>query len=243
MNIIAAHLQRFQSVIDQYQHNTRSTARDYWKDRSNNELWLWLVGQVMVVGGAASNDRFQSREDLKEKLNYEALREYTNDKELQSLINEVLRAAGVRYASSDLEKCQKSKALVHNYRFISSYKGGMKGLLQDLAAIHGEHAEQDRVAFLMQHLKFIKHKSARDFLMSMGINTHTLALDIRIQNIFKHFGIEFPTQAQLSSKAIYDGTEKEIIEKICNPLHIEPSTFDRILYQNYNEIIGRKGGR
>jgi thermostable 8-oxoguanine DNA glycosylase len=238
MNITAAHLQQFQSVIDQYQHNTRFTSKDYWKDRSNNELWLWLVGQVMVVGGAASNDRFQSREDLKEQLNYNALIQYTNDKELQSIINEVLRAAGVRYASSDLEKCQKSKALVHNYRFISCYKGGFKGLLQDLAQMEGE---QDRFAFLMQHLKFIKHKSARDFLMSMGINTHTLALDIRIQNIFRHFGIEFPTQAQLSSKAVYDSTEKEIIQKICKPLNMEPAAFDRILYQNYNEIIGRKG--
>src|SRR3954471_7715154 len=100
MNITAEHLQRFQSAIDQYQHITRFTPKDYWKDRSNNELWLWLVGQVMVVGGAASNDRFQSREDLKERLNYDAVSKYTTDKELQSVINEVLRAAGVRYASS-----------------------------------------------------------------------------------------------------------------------------------------------
>src|SRR3954451_8766820 len=127
MNITAVHLQLFKSVIDQYQHHTRFTPQDYWKNRSNNELWLWLVGQVMVVGGAASNDRFQSREDLKEKLNYDALSQYSTDKELQAVINEVLRAAGVRYASTDLEKCQKSKALVHNYRFISNYKGGFKG--------------------------------------------------------------------------------------------------------------------
>src|SRR3954453_19836743 len=144
MNITAEHLQRFQSVIDQYQRDTRFTVNDYWKNRSNNELWLWLVGQVMVVGGAASNDRFQSREDLKEQLNYEAISKYTDDKELQSVINEVLRAAGVRYASSELEKCQKSKALVHNYKFISNYKGGFKGLLQDLAQMKGEEAEQDR---------------------------------------------------------------------------------------------------
>ena len=241
MNITAEHLQRFQSVFDQYQHNTRFTAKDYWKNRSNNELWLWLVGQVMVVGGAASNDRFQSREDLKDRLNYDALSQYTNDKELQTVINEVLRKAGVRYASTDLEKCQKSKALVHNYKFITNYKDGFKGLLQYLAQIEGEHAELDRVSFLMAHFKFIKHKSARDFLMSMGINTHTLALDIRIQNIFRHFGIEFPTQAQLSVKAIYDKTEKEIIEKICKPLNIDPDKFDRILYQHYNEIIGRRG--
>src|SRR3954469_11875692 len=111
MNITAEQLQQFKSVIDQYQHHTRFTPKDYWKDRNNNELWLWLVGQVMVVGGAASNDRFQSREDLKEKLNFDALGQYKDDKELQTVINDVLRDAGVRYASYDLEKCQKSKAL------------------------------------------------------------------------------------------------------------------------------------
>src|SRR5438270_5579294 len=99
MNITAEHLHRFQSVIDQYQQNTKLTPKDYWKGSSNNELWLWLVGQVMVVGGAASNDRFQSREDLREKLHFDALGQYKDDKELQTVINEVLRAAGVRYAS------------------------------------------------------------------------------------------------------------------------------------------------
>ena len=237
MEITAAHLAIFKNIIEQYQHNTRITTKDYWQQLDNNALWLWLVGQVMVVGGAASNDRFQSREDLKQKISYDALSKYTDDKALQTVINAVLRAAGVRYASSDLERCMKSKALVHNYRFIANYKGGFKGLLHHLVQMKDE---QERISFLMQHFKFIKHKSARDFLMSMGINTNTLALDIRIQNIFRHFEINFPTQAQLSSKGIYDTTEAEIIEKICEPLNIEPAIFDRILYQNYNEIIGRK---
>lgn len=237
MNIQQQHLQLFQHIIQQYQHNTRYTTKDYWKSLDDNALWFWLVGQVMVVGSAAGNERFQSRADLKEMISYDALHQYTDDKALQKLINEVLRAAGVRYASTDLEKCIKSKALVHNYRFIANYKGGFKGLLHYLSQMENE---QDRVTFLMQHLKFIKHKSARDFLMSMGMNTQTLALDIRIQNIFRHFEIDFPTQTQLSGKAVYDKTEQEIIEKICRPLNIEPHVFDRILYQNYNEIIDRK---
>ena len=73
--------------------------------------------------------------------------------------------------------------------------------------------------------------------MGLGININTLAIDIRIQNIFKHFGLALPNAAGLNKKNIYDAIEKEIIDKICTPLKIEPVRFDRILFQNYSKII------
>jgi hypothetical protein len=240
MNISKRQLKKFQILIDKYKKDTEFPVRYNWQDKSNNELWLWLVGQVMVVGGIAGNDRFQGRRDLKKKLNYSSLSRLTDDNKMQIAINEVLRDAGVRYASSDLGKCHKSKALVHNYKFISNYKGGLKGLLKHVSHFKGNNVELDRVSFLTHHFKFIKNKSARDFLMSMGINTNTLALDIRIKNIFKHFDIDFPTQAELARKPVYDKTEIEIIEKICKPLNIKPVKFDRILFQHYDQIVGKK---
>ena len=240
MTITKQQLKKFQELLDKYQYETEFPIEDNWENKSNNELWLWLVGQVMVVGGVAGNERFQSRQDLKKKLSYSSLSQFDNDNQLQLVINEVLREAGIRYASSDIEKCHKSKALVHNYRFISNYKGGFKGLLKHLVQFKGDNAELLRVSFLTHHFKFVKNKSARDFLMSMGININTLALDIRIQNIFKHFSIEFPSQGELARKPVYDKTEKEIIEKICKALSIEPVKFDRILFQHYNKIIDKK---
>ncbi|MBD0294435.1 MAG: hypothetical protein ICV84_04410 [Flavisolibacter sp.] len=204
----------------------------------NRELWLAMVGQVMVVGSSAGYNRFMGRPDLQEKIEYQSLKDLHDD-ELQLTINEVLRDAGVRYASKNVNTCGKTSALVHNYKILKNFKGGFKGLLKHLSEIKGKNAELERVDYLMQHFKFIKNKSARDFLMERGINWHTLALDVRIQNTFQHFGIEFPTQNQLARKFIYNFIEADIIKKVCEPLGIEPMKFDRILYQNYDEIIGK----
>ena len=238
MNITENHLAIFRNLINTYQKETVFPKKDQWKQMDNNQLWLWLVGQVMVVGGVAGHDRFQESEDLKAKLNYSSLMQL-DDTTLKIRLNEVLCKAGVRYASNDLLKCRKSSALVDNFKFVSSYEGGFEGLLNFLSKFQSKTAELDRVAFLTQNLKFIKNKSARDFLMSMGFNTNTLAIDIRIQNIFKHFALGFPPKLNLSSKAIYDDLEREIIDKICKPLEVQPVKFDRILFQNYKRIISQ----
>lgn len=239
MKVTKRQIRNFENIIKDYSRKTTYPQRDAWKDKSNNELWLWLVAQVMVVGGVAGNARFQSRSDLKRKMAFRKLKSFKGEASLRRHINAVLREAGIRYASSDWRKCHKSKALAHNYKFICEFKGGFKGLLRTLTLIDGRDAEHQRVAFIVEHFKYVKNKSARDFLMSMGINFKTLALDIRIQNIFKHYGIEFPNQNSLARKSVYDKTEKEIIEKICTPLNIKPVKFDRILFQNYERILLR----
>lgn len=119
MNITEKHLAAFQDIIDTYQNVTVFPKKDQWKEMDNNELWLWLVGQVMVVGGVAGHDRFQESEELKVKLKYSSL-VHLDDTTLKVTLNEVLCRAGVRYASSDLLKCRKSSALVHNFKFIGS---------------------------------------------------------------------------------------------------------------------------
>ncbi len=239
LKITKHHLKQFETIINQYLSVTEFPEPDNWVTKNNNELWLWLVGQVIVVGSAAANDRFQNSHELRGRLSYSSLQKFTHDLQLQKEINVVLRMAGVRYASSQIEKCHKSRALVSNFRFISNFKGGFKGIFKHLSKFSSDDAELERVSYLMYHFKFIKNKSARDFLMSMGMNYNTMAIDIRIQNVFKRLGIEFPTQAQLARKSIYDKTEKEIIEKICKPLHIQPVKLDRILFQHYKEIIGK----
>ena len=133
----------------------------------------------------------------------------------------MLRDAGVRYASKNVATCGKTCALVHNYKFLKGFKGGFKELLKNLSEIKRKEAELERVNFLMKHLKFIKNKSSRDFLMERGMNRNTLALDVRIQNTFQHFGIEFPSQSQLAKKSIYNPIEADIIKKVCEPLGIE----------------------
>jgi hypothetical protein len=236
MEVSQQHLDIFQGIIDTYVNTTEFPIKDLWRQIDNNSLWLRLVGQVNVIGSASGNNRFISRQDLQQQLNFNAL-DALNDYDLQYVINHAIRAAGVRYASANLEKCGKSKALVHNYRFIASYHNGMKGMMDEIANYKGDTAELERILFLTEHFKFIKNKSARDFLMSLGMNTKNIAIDIRIQNIFSHLGLKLPDASKLNNKKIYEDAENEIINKICTPLKIAPVYFDRILFQNYTEII------
>lgn len=201
-----------------------------------NALWLRLVGQVNVVGGVSGNDRFIDNPNLLKRISLSSLNKIKSDEKLAETINAVLREAGVRYASKNISKCNKTNALVHNYKFISKYKGGFKNQIQDLADIKGKNAELERVIVLINNFKYLKNKSARDFLMGLGINKNTLALDIRIQNIFEHIGLPLPDQTELGKKSIYAATEKDIIENICIPLNIQPVVFDRILFHNYDKI-------
>ena len=101
----------------------------------------------------------------------------------------------------------------------------------------GSNRELDRVYFLMDNLNFMKNKSARDFLMNLGMNQNTLAIDIRTQNIFQHLRIAFPNQAAFGNRAVYESIEESIKDGICKPLRIKPLQFDRILYQNYFKIL------
>lgn len=237
MNITKRHLATFQTIVETYKKTTTFPKRHEWKLLDNNSLWLKLVGQVNVVGGVDGNERFFKRPDLIKIIGFNSLSKIKSDTDLALTINYALREAGVRYASANLEKCIKTKSLVHNFKFISKYKGGFKGLLQELADIKGQTAEIQRVHHLTSHFKFIKNKSARDFLMSLGINRNTIAIDIRIQNIFKHHGLTLPNQSGLSRPCVYEAAEKSIIDKICKPLKIEPVMLDRILFQNYENIL------
>ncbi len=239
MQVTQRHLLIFKEMIDTYMDITDFPPKDLWKQFDNNSLWLRQVGQVNVIGSALGNDRFLRRADLQQQLDFNSL-SALNDHDLQFVINKVLRAAGVRYASGDLAKCGKSKALVHNYRFIATYKDGMKGVMNEISVYSGNNAEMDRIQFLTTHFKFIKNKSARDFLMSLGMNTNNIAIDTRIQNIFSLFRLKLPDATRLNNKNIYDQAESEIIEKICLPLKIAPVYFDRILFQNYSKIIAGK---
>jgi thermostable 8-oxoguanine DNA glycosylase len=235
LSINKAHVKIFGDIVNNYKTKTSFPKKDNWKELDNRGLWLRLVGQVMVVGGSAGEERFMMNAKLKRLVDYNVLMKLT-DPERRNAINYVMRTAGVRYASNTIEKCNKTCALIHNFKFISELKGGFKEMIKHLA---GMKDEMDRVNYLIKNLKYIKNKSARDFLMGLGMNRGTLAIDIRIQNIFKHVGIPFPTAEEVARKSVYLPIERQIIDSVCTPLKIEAMKFDRILYQNYDQILGK----
>ena len=236
LKIKKTHLRTFSTIIDTYYRDTKFPKPGRWKNLSNTEIWFWMVGQVMVVGSSGGGKRFWQSPQLQSQINYDLLVS-KSDELVRNTINSVLLDAGARFASTDINKCEKTKALLHNYKFVKELKNGFKELLEMLESFEGNSQELDRVYYLMEHLVFFKNKSARDFLMNMGMNQNTLAIDVRIQNIFHHFKIPFPEQKYFANNGIYEAMEQEIITKICQPLKISPLYFDRILYQHYYKIM------
>lgn len=236
VRITKKQLEKFTAIISAYRDITTVPEFGRWKRFDNNELWTRHVAQIIVVGSSAGADRFYANPKFAQMVNFETLKSL-NESNIASTVNLALRKAKVRYASSVLEKCMKTSAIVHNFQFINEQKNALLGIIKMFSKLKGEDCEMERVNFFIDNLKFMKNKSARDYLMGIGMNRGTLAIDVRIQNIFEHLGINFPTAQELGSAKKYSETEEKIINSICVPLEIEPIVFDRILYQNYKKIL------
>lgn len=224
-------LQHFRAIRDKFQNRTQFPKPNNWEQLSNNDVWLHIVAQVMVVGKSSPYEKFIGDGVLKKEINYESLLKVESDYELAKIINHVLLAVGTRYAQSNPDKCLKTQALVHNFRQVSK-EGGPVEFLKNLSQFQ---EDRERVQFVIDSFKFIKNKGARDLLMELGIVRDALALDLRIQNIFRKLGIACPKD--FSNPKVYDQIEKDILLKVCKPLSISGVGLDRILYQNYNEIM------
>ena len=236
MQISIKQIEKFRLIIDAYQDQTIIPVEGHWKGLNNNDLWFRMIGQIMVVGSVTGKINFDARPELQKLAHVNTLKKL-KEEERTLTINYVLRESKVRYASEDLNKCAKTRALANNFEVLQEFEGGMSQILNMFHLYDSKNAEWERVEFLKANFKFMKNKSARDYLMGIGMNRLTLALDVRIQNIFNYVGISFPVAQDLGNTEIYDTTERKIIEKICKPLNVEPIVFDRILFQNYTRII------
>jgi hypothetical protein len=186
---------------------------------------------VIVVGRSSPYEKFNRNEELKKKISYESLSKLQSDYELKKTINQVLLAIGTRYAQTNPDKCLKTQALVHKFGQVSK-EGGPVSFLKKLSQFRDDN---ERIQFVIRSFKFIKNKGARDLLMELGIVRETIALDVRMQNIFGKLEIEFPRN--ISNPKVYDQIEEDILFKVCKPLGISGVELDRMLYQNYDEIM------
>lgn len=224
-------LQHFRAIRDKFQNRTKFPEPNNWEELSDNDVWLRIVAQVMVVGRSSPYEKFIGDGELKKVISYESLSKAESDYELARTINHVLLVVGTRYAQPNPNKCLKTQALVHNFREVSK-EGGPVAFLKKLSQFQ---EDRERVQFVIDSFKFIKNKGARDFLMRIGILKDAIALDVRIQKIFRKLGITF--LKDFSYPRVYDQIEKDILLKVCKPLGISGVELDRMLYRNYNEIM------
>jgi hypothetical protein len=222
----------------------RGIARDYleptrkffprpnaWRQMSQDETWKAIVYQIVVVGGSASYERLVKSVEAQRALDFEHLRSLDSADRLRT-INRVLRDHGVRYASGDLAKCHKSKAIIHNFEFLLGFPGGLKGYLLALEALPGDG---ERMARVSKDMRYIGLKGSRDLLAELGLVTEIIALDSRVLGILRALMVTLPPDLQSDGK-LYALVERELLDGVCKPLGITGVQLDRILYRNYSAI-------
>jgi hypothetical protein len=234
LNITRDHLTKLELIEQRFLGNTCLPEPDKWKDLCNNEIWLRVIGQVMLVGSSSPADNFSKNSDLQKIVYYEQLLKIKDDEnQLKRVIHEVLRKVGTRYVSASVEKCRKTKALVHNFKVLSEYRDGPIGFLKEISRLS---TDKEKIKYVMSKFKYIKSKGARDFLMDLGLVRDAIALDVRLQNVLRKIGIDIPEGIKSNPK-LYDMVEEELLSKVCKPLNLSGVEFDKMIYQNYDKIM------
>jgi len=237
MNITKEHIDKLKLIKQTSFKRTYVPKPNNWRGWSNNHIWHHLISQVIVVGGSAPADKFSKNFQLKKFVSYNRLLKIKDENRLEKDINYVLRAVGTRYASKSVKRCRKTQALAHNLKVLSGWKDGPKGLLRRISEFKGPNESKRKIKYLMKIFEFIQSKSARDFLMGLGLVRDAIALDVRIQNVLREkVGIKVPKGLENNSK-LYDNVETELLSKVCKPLKLSGVQFDRMVYQNYDEIM------
>jgi hypothetical protein len=209
----------------------RLPAGDYWRTASDADVWLRVVSQVVVVGGARPAARL-SHEDIRRRLSWRTLSR-NSDAQAAKAIWGVLRDIGARYAGKSSDGCRKTAALVRNLRALSRHTGGPKGFISKVAAQPGS---TEKINYVTAHLSYVKNKGARDFLTSgFGLVTDRIALDSRVLGALYDLGIDVPKVAPTDTQQ-YAALEAQLLRQICAPLNLTGAELDQILFLNYEEI-------
>lgn len=226
----------FETIKKLFLSKTEIPEKDNWKAQTNNDIWLKVVTQVIAVGSSTPVHRFIKRLDFKQQVSYNKLIDIESQEALERTINRVLRAVGTRYASSDISKCRKTKALAHNLTVFKDLQEDPKGLLTKLSELKGRNSDQQKIRYIMKNFKYLQSKSARDYLMELGLVQNAIALDVRIRTILTKTGINIPKAFETNHK-LYEQIEKDLLNHLCVPLDLSGVEFDRMLYQNYEDIL------
>ncbi|MCX7945349.1 MAG: hypothetical protein N2746_12650 [Deltaproteobacteria bacterium] len=235
LSIKKEHIEKFKEIINKFSKNTEIPKFGNWKKQSDKDIWERIFEQVIIVGDSDSYDRFHSKEnrEIKEKVSYARLKGMSDENDIRKTIYEALRDLGVRYAGKDIKKCKKTQALTNIILWLKKNRKTPKSLLVDISKKKSDDEKIDYLRKTFKGMYLGGEKSSRDFLIGLGLIKNSIAFDVRISNIFKKIGIKLPKNME----KYYKKVEEEVLEKICKPLNITGTQFDRILYNNYDDIL------
>ena len=225
LTIEAVHIQRVKSIWDEYGHKVLLPAADAWKFKSDDEIWLRVVGQVVVVGGAEPAKKLKAP-SVRERISWSRLSKMTTG--VENEIWEVLREIGTRYARKSAPICSKTNAICRNLLVLKEFKDGPTGFLRKISEME---SSEDKIDFIAQKFSYIKQKGARDFLTSgFGLVQDRIALDTRVLKELKQIGIKELPDKTPGKADYYRAIEEDLVTKICTPLGISGAQLDQLLF-------------
>lgn len=222
---------KLNAIISRYKDEVQNPASGSWQSKSDEELWGAVLGQIAVVGSAASGASLKVCISEQGGNWFENLAAMAPKVRLKA-IHRCFRDAGVRYAAEDITKCKKTKAAAYNFDVLVSY-GGPKKYFSNVASIP---VESWRIAVVGDDLSYVKNKGARDLLIGLGLVQRAIAFDSRLVSVLEHVGAKLPNDLAMN-KPKYKALETELIEKICEPCGISGGYFDRILFAKAKLIV------
>jgi len=202
-----------------------------WRRLGDDDVWNLVLGQVSVVGSAASGERLLSSRTAMRALRYRRLLRLGAAARTRE-IHRLLRAHGVRYVTLEPAKCAKTRALVRNLALLEEFPGGPSGYIRRLATLP---SEEDRIARVSKDLAFIKLKGSRDFLAEVGLATDVIAFDVRVLGILRALGLKLAPNTTSSRKS-YEQLQAMLLREVCAPEGVTGVVLDRILFWNAAEI-------
>jgi hypothetical protein len=154
-------LQTFRKIKKQF-GVPRLQAAGKWRTFSNDDIWICIVSQVVVVGRAAPGGRLWEKENRR-RIRWNDVVDLSPS-DAEQAIWKVLRDIGTRFCSKKGPRhCSKTAALMRNLEYLRNHPKGPQGFLKSVAK---EKGSLNRVHFVMRELSYIKNKGARDLLMS-----------------------------------------------------------------------------
>jgi thermostable 8-oxoguanine DNA glycosylase len=232
ITLSAKQLAMFQNIQDNFREKTPQLDLGKWHLMSDNEIWLRVVSQVVVVGNEAPA-RHLSDTNIKARLTFDTLADLPPLGAAQAL-GAVLADIGTRYVSQKQpQTSRKVKALLKNLAFLRTFSHGPHGLVEHLARMA---TSRERIDYLSRNFSYLKAKGARDFLTTgLGMATDVIALDSRVMGIVRLIVPDLPSKV---SERNYGAIEEFLIEQVCKPLGMSAAEFDQLLFHNKPAIEG-----
>jgi hypothetical protein len=200
-----------------------------WRKCTENELWFKVLSQIVVAGNAAPGYVLLRSESARRILSFSRLKKL-NPQRRRKIIHQVLQAIGTRYVGKSA-KNKKTNAALHNFDALVD-AGGPRQFFKTIASMKSVEA---KIEVLSETFAFYKKKGCRDTLIELRLATDCMALDQRLRNITECVGAKVPKSIDNN----YEEIEKELIEKVAKPVGLSGGNLDRILFQNYGDIMVR----